>query len=227
MQGKTKNLSITVISCRIYLWQIRFSCRPTLQSPARSFSPPSCPTPPSPQRSRVAAVMEAPARSPRPQKVSVPWTLPSPAIKTHHSPLSSPSAQSHPPRSRVSLTLPFLELDLTATHMVRGAPCNHPTHQDVPPLRTTGAHEAQWVTWIEAPLPAPHLLLLTGNPGLPHFIPPQIYWALMMVPRWAAGRLGRTEAPLLCHSIIQCQARFHETLVVTGNLVSGCSSIHL
>ena len=45
----------------------------------------------------------------------------------------------------------------------------------------------------------------------------------MTAVRWAAGRLGQTEAPPLWLSIIRCPARSRGTLAVSGNLVSSCS----
>ncbi len=153
------------------------------------------------------------------QQLSVPWTHSLP-----RSPLSSPPAHSHPPRSTGRHTLHFLELDLTATRTASRALNSHLTPQGVLPLLVmTGAHEAQSVTWREAPLRAPHLFLLTSHLGLPRSTPPPTCWALMTAARWAAGRLGQTEAPLLCLSIIQCPTHSLEILAVSGNLVSGCN----
>lgn len=146
-----------------------FPFRRALTSTKRSLSPPGCPA--APPKSQTAAVMAAPAPclTPRSQQRLAPQTPSSPTLKPHHSPLpSSPTAQSHPPRSRGSLTLHLLELELTAT-----VPNTRLTPRGViPPPVTTGAHEAQAVTWIESLLRAPQLLLLSRHLGLPRSSPP-------------------------------------------------------
>lgn len=124
------------------------------------------------------------SHSPPVQQLTALWTLSSPAIKTHRPPplftppahpppLFTPPAHSHPPRSKGTHALQFLDLDPTATHTASRAPDSHLTPQGaIPPLVTTGAHEAQSVTWTDALLQALQHLLLTSHLGLPSFTPP-------------------------------------------------------
>lgn len=205
----TQCSNVTFQDCSHYLWT-HFPSRSTIQSPQRRLSPLS----PSLPGAQAAAVMAAPAPllSPRAQHLSTPWTPPSTAIKMSHHPLSSPPAHSHPPRWPA---LHFLRLDLTATRTARRAPEAHLTPRDaVPPLITTGPREVQPVTKRGAHLQASHLTLLQCTP-------PWNCWVRMTTARWVAGRHGRTEAPLLWLSNIQCPTRSREILA-SGNLVSNC-----
>lgn len=155
--------------------------------------------------------------SPRSQQLPIPLTPSAPGIET--TPLSSSPAHSHPQRSARRQALHSLRL--TATHTTSEAPCHRLTAQDgVPPLITTGAHEAQSVTWTEAPLPAPQVW--TGHLGLPHFKPVPTCWAPTTTAKWVVGRLGQTEAPLLCLLICQGPARYHGISAASSILVSGC-----
>lgn len=191
---------------------MNFPFRRTLQFPVRS--PLSCRALSSLQGSRIKTIIQAPAPglSLQAQQVSIEWTPLTPAIKVFHPPLHSQSAHCHPLRFRGIHNLQVLALDPLTTLMASKVPNSRLTLQEdlFPPLIMSWVQNAQAVTLKEVSLRAPQP---TSHPAPARSTPPTTCWAHMTIDRWAASRLGQTEAPLRCLSILKCPVHSHEILV--------------